>query len=235
ETIGDPGSYRVSGLAFDKDRNLWISNFGAATPLKARKNDGTWRAFTIPFLVFENATGYILIDDQDYKWIVSPLGNGLISFDHGTDIDATNDDRWRRLSMGTGNGNFPSNEVFSIAKDRNGFIWVGTADGAVVFECPGSIFSAEGCDASWPIVANGNFAGYLFKGQEVRDIAVDGANRKWMATANGVFLVNATGDKVIYGFTEENSPLLSNDVKQVTIDGQTGEVFFATQKGICSF
>jgi hypothetical protein len=29
--------------------------------------------------------------------------------------------------------------------------------------------------------------------------------------------------------------LLSNDVKQIAIDGKTGEVFFATAKGICSF
>ncbi len=56
-----------------------------------------------------------------------------------------------------------------------------------------------------------------------------------MATKNGVWLINSTGEKVIYQFTETNSPLLSNDVKKITIDGKTGEVFFATQKGICSF
>ena len=87
----------------------------------------------------------------------------------------------------------------------------------------------------WPVVKNGNFAGYLFKGQEVRSIAVDGANRKWIATKNGVFLISADGEKIIYQFTEDNSPLLSNDVKKITIDGISGEVFFATQKGICSF
>jgi hypothetical protein len=40
---------------------------------------------------------------------------------------------------------------------------------------------------------------------------------------------------VIYRFTEANSPLLSNDVKRIAIDGKTGEVFFATGNGICSF
>jgi hypothetical protein len=66
-------------------------------------------------------------------------------------------------------------------------------------------------------------------------IAVDGADRKWVATKNGAWLVSAEGDKVIYRFTETNSPLLSNDVKRIAIDGKTGEIFFATANGICSF
>jgi hypothetical protein len=122
-----------------------------------------------------------------------------------------------------------------IAKDKNGFIWVGTSDGIGVIECLQNIFSSQVCDAVWPIVPQGNFAGYLFKGQEVRSIAVDGADRKWVATKNGVFLISPEGEKVIYQFTENNSSLLSNDVRKITIDGITGEVFFATFKGICSF
>src|SRR6185436_17130474 len=66
-------------------------------------------------------------------------------------------------------------------------------------------------------------------------IAIDGADRKWIATKNGAWLISAEGYKVIYRFTETNSPLLSNDVKRIAIDGKTGEVFFATTNGICSF
>ncbi|HVE61614.1 MAG TPA: T9SS type A sorting domain-containing protein, partial [Chitinophagaceae bacterium] len=55
------------------------------------------------------------------------------------------------------------------------------------------------------------------------------------ATKNGVWLISADGDKIIENFTEENSPLLSNDVKRIAINEENGEVFFATAKGICSF
>lgn len=233
--VGDPSSYRVAGLAFDADNNLWISNFGAAQPLRVRKNDGTWSRFTIPFSLFENAVSQIVIDDNNFKWIVSPLGNGLICYDHGSSIDNTGDDRWRKYSSGTGNGNLPSPAVLCVAKDKSGYIWAGTGDGIGVIQCPELAFNNGGCDAIWPVVPNGNFAGYLFKGQEVRNIAVDGADRKWVATRNGVFLVSSTGEKVIYQFTEDNSPLLSNDVRKIAIDGKTGEVFFATLKGTCSF
>jgi hypothetical protein len=85
------------------------------------------------------------------------------------------------------------------------------------------------------VLKQGAFAGYLLKGTAVQSIAIDGANRKWMGTKNGVWLLNSDGDQVLSHFTEANSPLLSNDVRSIAVDGRTGEVFFATANGICSF
>lgn len=232
---GDPASYRVSGLAFDSDNNLWVSNYGAVQPLLVRKKEGIWIKFTVPFFLTENALTQILVDDNNYKWIIAAKGGGLICFDNGSSVENTGDDRWKIIKPGAGNGNLPDGDALCIAKDKNGFIWVGTGNGIGVIQCTEEIFSAAGCPAVWPIVQQGNFAGYLFNGEEVRSIAVDGADRKWVATRNGVWLVSATGEKVIYQFTEENSPLLSNDVKKIAIDSKSGEVFFATLKGICSF
>jgi hypothetical protein len=36
-------------------------------------------------------------------------------------------------------------------------------------------------------------------------------------------------------FTTENSPLLSNIVQSIAIDSTTGEVFFGTENGLCSY
>lgn len=231
----DPGSYRVSGLSFDKENNLWISNYGAAQNILVRKNDGSWKTFAPPFALNENAASQIIVDDEDQKWIVSPRGNGLIVFNDNKTIDNAADDKWKLYRNGTGIGNLPTNNVLCITKDKSGFIWVGTSDGIAVVQCPQNVFSSQGCDAVWPVVTQGGFNQYLFKGEEVRSVAVDGADRKWVATKNGAWLVSAEGDKVIYRFTETNSPLLSNDVKRIAIDGKTGEIFFATSNGICSF
>jgi len=229
-----PGSYRVSGLQFDNGRNLWISNFGAPKPLVVRKADGSWKNFSPPFPLTENALSQIIIDDANQLWIASPLANGLICYNHGNSIDDISDDHWKLYRSGAGNGNLPSNIVLSIAKDRNGFIWVGTDDGIGIVQCPNDVFTT-GCEAIIPIVQQGNFANFLFKGEDVKTIGVDGADRKWIGTENGVWLLSAEGDKVIERFTEDNSPLLSNDVKKISIDGKTGEVYFATGKGMCSF
>ena len=231
----DPGSYRVSGLAFDNDNNLWIANYGATQNIVVRKNDGSWKTFTPPFALLENAAAQILVDDENQKWIVSPRGNGLICFNDNHSIDNTADDKWKLYRSGSGNGNLPTNNVFCVAKDKNGFIWIGTDDGIGIVQCPQAVFSSSGCEALLPVVQQGGFNQYLFKGEEVRSIAADGADRKWIATKNGAWLISAEGDKIIYRFTEENSPLLSNDVKRIAIDGKTGEIFFATANGICSF
>ncbi len=231
----DPGSYRVSGLAFDKGNNLWIANYGAVQNIVVRKNDGGWKTFAPPFALNENAVGQIIVDDENQKWIVSPKGNGLICFNDNNSIDNTADDQWKLYRSGSGIGNLPSNKVLCVAKDKNGFIWIGTDDGIGIVQCPQSVFSSQGCDAVLSVVQQGGFNQYLFKGEEVRNIAVDGADRKWVATKKGAWLISAEGDKVIYRFTEENSPLLSNDVKQIAIDGKTGEIYFATANGICSF
>src|SRR5690606_9604552 len=217
------------------ENNLWISNFGASQPLHVKKAGGQWKSFTVPLNISNQTMAQIIIDDANQKWINSPLGNGLVLFNHGEGIDNTNDDRWRLYRAGAGNGNLPSNEILSIAKDKNGFIWIGTSDGIGIIECPADAFSSQGCEAFLPVVQHGNFNGYLFKGQHVQGIAVDGANRKWIATNNGAWLVSENGEKLIYHFTEDNSPLFNNDVKQVTINGRTGEVYFATSKGIISY
>jgi hypothetical protein len=128
----------------------------------------------------------------------------------------------------------PSNDVTSLAKDKNGFIWVGTTNGIGVIQCPFEAITS-GCEAIWPVIREGGFANYLFKGEEVKSLAVDGANRKWVATSSGAWMVNSEGDKVLLHFTEENSPLLSNNVLEIAVDGKSGEVYFATDKGICSY
>lgn len=233
--VGDPLSYRVSGLVFDQDKNLWVANYGALQPLLVRKPGAAWIKFTLPFSLTENSLTQIVIDDNNYKWIIGAKGNGVFCFDHGASLENVNDDRWKQYNAAAGYGNLPEGDVNCIAKDKAGFIWVGTNNGIGVIQCTQDVFTAQSCEAIWPVVKQGNFAGYLFNGEEVRSIAVDGADRKWIATRKGVWLINATGEKVIYQFTEENSPLLSNDVKKIAIDGKTGEVYFATLKGICSF
>jgi hypothetical protein len=235
QTIGDPGSYRVSGLAFDNDNNLWLSNYGAQDEIHVLKNDGSWKTFFVPFFIGGNAAAQIVIDDANQKWIVSPPNNGIIVLNDNNTIDNTNDDHWKLLTNVAGSGNLTSTDVLSIAKDKNGFIWVGTSNGVSVFQCPEALFSSSGCEAIWPVTNEGSFADYLFKGVPVKDIAIDGANRKWIATSNGAWLISEEGDKVLLHFTEDNSPLLSNDVQKIGINGATGEVFFGTTKGICSY
>ncbi|MBC7902113.1 MAG: hypothetical protein H7Y27_01760, partial [Gemmatimonadaceae bacterium] len=233
-SLSNQNHYRVTGLAFDTENNLWIANSGAANNLAVKKADDSWRKFFVPFTIPDNAVSQIVIDDINQKWIIAP-GNGLICFNHGLTIDNPGDDRWKMFRTGKGSGNLPDNAVLSIAKDRNGFIWVGTARGIGIIQCPQEVFSPAGCEAILPVVQQDNFAGYLFRDEKVQAIAVDGADRKWIGTANGVWLISADGAKTLERFTAGNSVLLDNNINSIAIDEKTGEVFFSTAKGICSY
>jgi len=231
----DPSKYYVAGLAFDNDHQLWISNYGATQALSVKKTDGSWRSFSFPFGIPGNAVSQVLPDDYNQVWMVSPGGNGLLCFNHGPSVDNPADDKWKLYQPGKGSGNLPSKNVLCIARDKSSYIWVGTDKGVGILQCAQDVFSVQGCDAVLPIVQQDNFAGYLFSGEQVQCIAVDGADRKWVGTKNGVWLLSADAEKTIYRFTADNSPLTANDVRTITIDGQTGEVFFATANGLCSF
>jgi hypothetical protein len=77
---------------------------------------------------------------------------------------------------------------------------------------------------------------YLLETEVVTAITVDGANRKWIGTENaGVFLFSADGQEQLLHFTAENSPLFSNNIYAITIDGKTGQVYIGTDKGLLSY
>ena len=193
-----------------------------------------WAGFTPPVTLLENAVAQIVSDDENNQlWIQSPKGNGLLVYHYGNNILSAADDRWKLFKQGAGIGNLPSNNVLSLAKDRDNTIWIGTDDGIGIIQCTDNPFS--NCDAILPVIQQDQFAGFLFKGQQIQSIAVDGANRKWIGTQNGAWLISADGKNIIHHFTISNSPLLSNDVKKIGIDPQTGEVYFATFNGLCSY
>jgi hypothetical protein len=91
------------------------------------------------------------------------------------------------------------------------------------------------CEIRKPIVQYDQFAGYLFQNEKVKTIAVDGANRKWIGTTNGVWLISPDGDKIIYRFTVDNSPLPSNTIQKIAVDPITGVVYVGTSEGLVSF
>jgi hypothetical protein len=223
----------TSGVAADTKGNTWISNAGTTIALHVYQPDGKWTGFTNPYALTD--AGALEIDDLGQIWCATTNANGLLVYNPGKSLTSSSDDTWKQYKAGSGIGNLPSNLVNCIAKDKNGFIWVGTDKGIGIIQCTENIFTPAGCDALLPVVQQDRFAGLLFKDENVQTIAVDGADRKWVGTKNGVWLISATGEQVIYRFSVGNSPLPGNDISKISIDPLTGEVFIATNNGLCSF
>jgi hypothetical protein len=238
-TNGDLTSVRVADVAFDSDNNLWMTNYGATNGVVVKKADGVWNSFRIP--IGTSNFGKLIVDKNNQLWMTTHEvggttgGGGIVVFNRGNDVDNTKDDTYRNLVKGGGSGNLPSNNVYAIAEDKDGQIWIGTDVGITVVSNAADII--KGGDAQQIIVSNptDSIAAYLFSSEVISDIKVDGANRKWVSSTHGVWLMSADGTKEIYHFNQDNSPLLSDRVSAIGINNTTGEVFFATDNGVCSF
>ncbi|WP_366185483.1 T9SS type A sorting domain-containing protein [Flavobacterium ovatum] len=222
---------RINGAAFDKLGNLWITNSLVKNGLKVLKSNGEWQGFpTNNALANAENThfGRMSIDKNDIKWIATNSG-GLIGFN-----DKTN--TFKIITVGDSSGNLPAENVIVPALDKNNQLWIGTIKGLRVLSNIND-FQTEGQLTTKPIIIlEDGLAQELMYEQFITDIVVDGANNKWIATADsGVFLVSPDGQKTIYHFTTNNSPLPSNTVNDVGINDATGEVYIATSKGMVSF
>ncbi|MEI8278244.1 MAG: two-component regulator propeller domain-containing protein [Bacteroidota bacterium] len=227
--------YAVSGLAIDQDRNIWINNFGSNYPLVVKTQAGNWYKYAAPSsgATFPHAASGLIIDDYNQKWFYAN-GGGLVVYNDNNTLDNVNDDASYYYQTGTQNGNLPSNNIYCLLKDKSGAIWVGTDNGIGIINCPGEATKGT-CSTELRVVQYDQFAGYLFQNQPVQAMAVDGADRKWVGTNSGVWLLSADAGKAIYHFTQDNSPLPSNNIVKIAVDPITGDVYIGTLEGMVSY
>lgn len=222
---------RINGVAFDKNKNLWMTNTRVNKGLKVLKADGNWQSYDFTEVIPEPhfaSYGLTAIDKNNTKWIPS-IRNGLIAFNE------TLGNKSIVIETET-NGNLPDIDVRCVAIDNRNQLWIGTARGLRIISSVDQFLSQDAITTRDIIIEEDGLAQELFYQQFIVDIAVDGANRKWVSLADaGVYLVSPNGQETIYQFTKDNSPLPSNNINDIEIDGVTGEVFFATDKGLVSF
>ncbi len=238
----------VAGAAADKDGRLWFANPLSLAPMHVYEPDeNAWAAipriqcgtFSMVGLTFDR----IYIDAFDQQWIiVKEEANlrhtvGLLVLDaNGTPAEAGDDAcRFFDEEGGSGQG-LPGATVTSVAEDRDGMMWIGTDKGVAFVINNGVVAEDANAVPVWPR-AQGVDAAYLLRGIFVNDLAVDPAGRIWVATNEGVAVVQRVegGYEVAERFTAENSPLFSNMVVALDIDPVSGRAYLATDQGLMSY
>lgn len=221
-------SVRINGTAFDKEGNLWVTNSRVVNALKVLRKNGQWQTFSTENIIDNHKLldiDQIRIDKNGTKWLGSSLG--LLAFNENVNT-------FKKISQEE--GNLPSNVVRTIAIDNRNQLWIGTTKGLRVLSSVDRYSSDEQMTANPIIIMEEGVAQELLYEQFITDIAVDGANNKWIGTAeSGVFQVSSNGQQILQRFTASNSPLPSNSINDIDINPITGEVFFATTKGMVSF
>ncbi|MFN8166000.1 MAG: two-component regulator propeller domain-containing protein [Bacteroidia bacterium] len=240
EVSNYPNYLLLGGLEYDSDGNLWCVTGYNNNCVSVKKADGSWMKYTIPDVNYVNYLNFdIVIDDIGQKWFIThqgaSTGQGVSVFKEAS-LNSNAGLHFKKLNDHAGTGALPDMFVRSIAKDKDGAIWLGTDKGVAVIYNPGNVFSGGDFDAQKIIIEQDGYAQYLLETESVTAIAIDGANRKWFGTySGGVFLMSADGTKQLLNFNIDNSPLPSNLITSISIDGTTGEVFIGTDKGIISY
>jgi hypothetical protein len=217
QKVTAPDGVFVTAMEWSAD-GLWLSNYRATQPLRFLNKEAAWESFSPVNTLARYATD-IKTDFAGNLWLaVNPsIGGGLIVFNKDDNFE-------NYFTESPTGGNLPNRNILSMVLDRDGYLWLGTESGVAYF------FDRDE-DVVKPIFENR----FLLRDDRITAIEVDGGNRKWIGTENGVWLFNSTGEALIFNFTEENSPLLSNRIRDIEINPITGEVFFATDRGIVSY
>lgn len=224
------GSVRVNGGVYDANNNLWVTN-QSIKALKVMAPSGQWQSgydFSNVFPANLALMGRLSIDKNGTKWFAT-RESGIVGFNeaYGNLIRTISDDA---------TGNLPISQTLVAAPDARGQLWIGTRKGLRVLSSVDSFLTQEPLATESIIIVEENLAQELLYEQYITDIFVDGANNKWISTSDsGVFYVSANGQQTFHHFTTDNSPLPSNSVNDIDVNGATGEVFIATDKGLVSF
>ncbi len=229
----NPNFLVITGIANDSRNNLWLLNINAAD----RKNlsmltpDSVWYHFQIP--AEQNRSLFpqfnLDIDPYDTKWYNSDdaARRGLFYFNEMKTYDDPSDDRSGFITSADGLNN---NDIRSIVVDKRGDVWIGTGLGVNVISQTNTITSSPTNDPSLRMSSI-----FTLRQQSINDIAVDPLNQKWVATNQGLLLVNSDGSRLLAAYDSKNSPILSDIVVSVAIDENAGIVYVGTDKGLTSF
>ena len=235
----------VTGTKFDQQGNLWILNSSAPTTALVKYANGAFTKLSHSELMKLNRGSLqnrsnaemckMIIDSKGLMWFVN--NNWILPALYQYNIDTDKIVAYESFVNQDGTNISNMNGVRCVEEDLNQNIWIGTNQGPFMLERSeieqgGSTFT----QVKVPRNDGTNYADYLLSGIDILSIAIDKAGRKWFGTNNnGVYLISEDNMTQVQHFTTDNSKLLSNNVLSIAINNTTGEVFFATDNGLCSY
>lgn len=236
-TDGILGNY-IGGMTYDNAGNLWVVCRNSDYPFVVKTPDNRWYHYNYDGQ-WNGVQTYKVVQAQngDFWTICYRSGRDIYVWNSNNTPENGSDDSYNSFSIRDEDNSSVSSALNDIAVDIDGNVWIATGDGVVVYDNPYDITDGSITHyARRPQLVIDGYLKDLLKGEMVTSIAIDGANRKWFGTAGGgVFLVSADGTEQIINWNAENSNLFSDNITDITINANTGEIFFATDKGIQSY
>ena len=235
----------VSDVKYDSNGDIWLLNSSAPNTSMIRYINGSFTKLNHAELMKLNSGAIknrsnaemrgIFFDSQGLMWFVNNNWYTPAFYQYDTNSDKLT--AYENFVNQDGTVQNPQLGVRCIAEDLQHNIWIGTSAGPFVFER--KEINNDGTTLTQVKVPRNdgtNYADYLLANTDILSMAIDGGNRKWFGTnGNGVYLISADNMTQILHFTTADSPLLSNIVKSIAVNPASGEVFFGTDNGLCSY
>ena len=231
----------ISGMKFDNNGHLWVLNnqTQGITLLEFDPVENKWTNHHNKILTNDNGIGKhtfrsLFIDSRGLLWFVNDNWVEPAVFC----CDMSNDAIVKYDSFVNQDGQrYSVSWITCVCEDKEGNIWVGTDKGPFMIQ-KNEIGESSVTFYQVKIPRNdgSNFADYLLNNVSISAIAIDGGNRKWFGSDNaGVFLMSADNMEQLQSFTTSNSKLISDNIAYISINPTSGEVFFLSDKGLCSY
>ena len=239
----------ITSIKFDDEGNLWCLNSQALTKsiLKLNTKTNQWTTFNCENLMKLSDEGNdnrslpnmvnLFTDSQGYFWFTCNHW-GFPSV-HWFNPKSSNINLSSVFSFTNQNGLVVQvgGGTKCVVEDLNHDYWIGTSAGPLLLpkeelSNPNPIFT----QVVVPRNDGTNYADYLLNGVSITSIIVDKANRKWFGTqSNGVFVISADNMTQEEHFDTSNSSILSDAIISMAYNEKTGEIFFSTENGLCSY
>lgn len=234
-----PDYVRTNGIIYDQEGNLYCLNSGSTSGVIKWSKDRQWSGIMDNALIdrpdhaMRTMKGTI-IDSRGLMWFVNAHSenSAFVCYDYQNNTFT----KYNNFTNQDGIG-ITVYYVECVCEDKEGNLWVGTDKGPVY------LTSSEIENPSLGVIQHKvprndgtDYADYLLAGLDITCIAIDEAGCKWFGTSSdGVYLISVDNNEQLQHFTAENSPLLSNSIESIAINHQTGEIFFGTNLGLCSY
>ncbi|HMS65524.1 MAG TPA: two-component regulator propeller domain-containing protein [Ignavibacteria bacterium] len=233
----DPNFCVPNGGAYDNNGILWLSFYGTNTgsSLYTYSGDNSWFGYQNPSTITSATLSNMAIDSYNTKWVTSGGSRpGLYFFNENTTYSNTNDDIYGFYN----NSDFGAEvtNVYDVIIDKNNEVWIATNNGVFIINNP---FAAiQNPNLKPPPVKLGIISGNLrvpFT-ENCISITYDVLNNKWIGTeTNGVFQLSSDGSTLLAQYNTQQSPIIGNQIKTVSVSSISGKAFFGTNSGMSSF
>lgn len=197
----------INTMIIDRNGVKW---FG--TDYGVTRFDGvTWETFTDQIDLIDNQVTDIAEDSFGNLWFSHRDAGGGVTVYNGRD--------WIWYTIWTPFADLPSNNVYTVAADDNGYVWLATGKGIVKYD--GSTWTTFDGDGQ-------------LKSYEAHKIIVDDDGSLWLAYGRFNDLGTVRFDGSSWASLDENDGLGSNGVLSI-YRGSDGTLYFGTNIGLAVY